>query len=153
MPSSPVISAARLAARVSYPLQVGQYRISTVTRATLSTAVRPRLRPSRGRVGRSGFRVRTALATIGIDVVAVKLDEAVAANLGHAEMDIIDGGFGIDYPDGAGLLSRVVHTALPPEWRPPGLDADVDRLDRLSGKARADAAAASLYASRSAMSR
>ena len=85
--------------------------------------------------------VRTALAPIGIDVVAVKLDEAVAANLGHAEMDIIDGGFGIDYPDGASLLSRVVHTALPPEWRPPGLDADVDRLDRLSGRARADAAA------------
>ena len=85
--------------------------------------------------------VRTALAPIGIDVVATKLDEAVAADLGEAEMDIIDGGFGIDYPDGASLLNRIVHRALPPEWRPPGLDANVKRLDRLSGKARADAAA------------
>ena len=33
MSSSCEISAARLAARVSYPLQVGQYRISTLMRA------------------------------------------------------------------------------------------------------------------------
>jgi ABC-type oligopeptide transport system substrate-binding subunit len=85
--------------------------------------------------------VRTALAPIGIDVVKTKLDEAVVANLGDAEMDIIDGGFGIEYPDGASLLSRVVHTALPSEWRQRGLDAQVGRLDHLSGKARADAAA------------
>ena len=55
-------------------------------------------------------------------------------------MDIIDGGFGIDYPDGASLLTKIAHTALPREWRPPGLDAQVERLDRLSGTARSDAA-------------
>jgi hypothetical protein len=40
-----VISAARLAARVSYPLQVGQKKISTVIGATLPTGLqRPRRR-------------------------------------------------------------------------------------------------------------
>ena len=55
-------------------------------------------------------------------------------------MDIIDGGFGIDYPDGASLLTKIAYTALPREWRPPGLDAQVERLDRMSGTARSDAA-------------
>ncbi len=111
----------------------------------------PRLGPTRrARMGvpadcdpcqRTFEAVRTALAPIGIEVVAARFDDEVVANLGQAELDIADGGFGIDYPDGASLLARVAHTALPAEWRPPGLDADVDRLDRLSGKARADAAA------------
>ena len=85
--------------------------------------------------------VRTALAPIGIEVVAARFDDEVVADLGHAELDIADGGFGIDYPDGASLLARVAHTALPEQWRPPGLDAEIDRLDRLSGPARARAAA------------
>jgi len=71
----------------------------------------------------------------------VKFDEEVAAHLGDAEMDIADGGFGIDYPDGGSLLGVVVHTSLPEQWRPPGLDAAVDRLDRLSGQVRERAAA------------
>jgi len=110
-----------------------------------------RLRPTRqARMGvpedcdpcqRTFEAVRTALAPIGINVVAAKLDDAVAANLGEADIDIIDGGFGIEFPDGASLLNRIVHSALPPGWRPPGLDAEVDRLDHWSGNARADAAA------------
>ena len=85
--------------------------------------------------------VQTALAPMGIDVVASRFDEEVVADLGHAELDIADGGFGIDYPDGASLLARVAHTALPAEWRPPGLDAEIDHLDRLTGEERAAAAA------------
>ena len=85
--------------------------------------------------------VRTALAPIGIDVVAAPFDDAVAANLGEADLDIVDGGFGLDYPDGASLLSRSIRRALPEEWRPPGLDARIDRLDRLTGRARERAAA------------
>ena len=30
---------------------------------------------------------------------------------------------------------------MPAEWRPPGLDAEIDHLDRLTGEARAAAAA------------
>jgi ABC-type transport system substrate-binding protein len=85
--------------------------------------------------------VRTALAPIGIDVVAATFDDAVAANLGEADLDIVDGGFGLDYPDGASLLGRIVHVAVPEQWRPPGITAAVERLDRLSGRARARAAA------------
>ena len=110
-----------------------------------------RLRPTRlARMGvpadcdpcqRTFEAVRTALAPIGIDVVAAPFDEAVAANLGEADLDIVDGGFQIEYPDGASLLTQTLRRALPPEWRPPGLDADVDRLDALSGRARERAAA------------
>ena len=57
------------------------------------------------------------------------------------DLDIVDGGFQIEYPDGASFLTQTLRRALPPEWRPPGLDADVDRLDALSGRARARAAA------------
>lgn len=107
-------------------------------------------RPGRARMGvpadcipcqRTFEAVRTALARIGIEVVAARFDDEVVADLGHAELDIADGGFGLDYPDGASLLTRVVNTALPQEWRPPGLDADIQRLERLSGRARARAAA------------
>jgi DNA-binding SARP family transcriptional activator/ABC-type transport system substrate-binding protein len=110
-----------------------------------------RLRPTRrARMGvppdcdpcqRTFEAVRTALAPIGIEVAATTFDEAVAADLGEAGLDIVDGGFGLDYPDGASLLSRIVHTALPQQWRPAGLDAEIDRLDRMSGPARARAAA------------
>ena len=107
-------------------------------------------RPRRARMGvpadcdpcrRTFEAVRTALARIGIEVVAARFDDEVVADLGHAELDIADGGFGIDYPDGASLLARVAHTALPAEWRPPGLDAEIDHLERLTGEARAAAAA------------
>ena len=57
------------------------------------------------------------------------------------DLDIVDGGFQIEYPDGASFLTQTLRGALPSEWRPPGLDADVDRLDAFSGRARERAAA------------
>ena len=122
-----------------------------VPRLSLTGGDVPRLHPSRrARMGvpkdcdpcqRTFEAVRTVLAPIGIDVVAVEIDDATATSPGDADVDIMDSGYGIDYPDGASLLRKLLSSGFPRDWFPPRVVIAIDRLDRLSGKARADAAA------------
>ena len=85
--------------------------------------------------------VRTALAPVGIDVVAVEIDDTTATSPGDADVDIMDSGYGIDYADGASLLRKLLSSGFSRDWFPPRVAIAIDRLDRLSGTARDEAAA------------
>lgn len=86
--------------------------------------------------------VRSALAPIGIEVVAVAIHDSTAASTGRNDVDLMDSGYGIAYPDGASLLRQLVDfSGFSRTWLPPGVATAIDRLDRLSGPARDEAAA------------
>jgi hypothetical protein len=84
--------------------------------------------------------VRTALAPVGIRVTAVEIDDSTVIAPGDG-LDIVDWGFGIAYADGASLLRRLLDTGIPRSWFPRGVESSIESVDRLSGRARDDAAA------------
>jgi DNA-binding SARP family transcriptional activator/ABC-type oligopeptide transport system substrate-binding subunit/streptogramin lyase len=88
--------------------------------------------------------LRAELGRIGIQLVLKPLGEHPtdqALDTGHPRIDLMDSGL-IDGPDGASFLAQVFLTTVPPSWLTPAVRQAVERVNRLSGRERQDAAGA-----------
>jgi class 3 adenylate cyclase/ABC-type transport system substrate-binding protein len=84
--------------------------------------------------------VRDNLGAIGIDVKIRQLSNLGAVYEPGAPFDLIDGGAEILYPDPAAFLGQMLLQSMPASWLPAGVQAEVERIARMSGPDREAAA-------------
>jgi DNA-binding SARP family transcriptional activator/ABC-type oligopeptide transport system substrate-binding subunit len=95
-----------------------------------------------GQCLREAEEVRADLARIGIGVRIEEFDNPwETAREPGAEIDILDGGWTLDYADPAEFLRSMLLDTGVARWLPPGVQAEVREVSRLEGAERATAAA------------
>jgi ABC-type oligopeptide transport system substrate-binding subunit len=87
--------------------------------------------------------VRAELAPIGIHTTIKEFSNpGLVFNSGDPNIDMVDDGTELDYPDPASFLTLLLQQNMPDGWLSQQVSNEVDQVARFSGKARASAAVA-----------